>query len=113
MLELSIYGVHSMDFWVRLEKTFEGFGGVSWNGNFEIFLVAIQIYGQSTLVIPFKVHEYFVTFLKIVQEMISVGIGYFFDTKNFNAKDFSPRCILPEARIVFARYITMRSKIFY
>ena len=45
-------------------KQIEGFGGVSFHGNVDMFLVLITVNGQSTLVLPFKVHVYFVIFFK-------------------------------------------------
>ena len=51
-----------MDFWVRVEETFEGFGDVSSHVNVDICLVIIPVNGQSTVVPPFKLHAYFVIF---------------------------------------------------
>ena len=65
MLELSICGVHSMKFLGQDVGKFEGFGDVSWNGNFDIFLVVIPVNGQSTVVLPFKVDGYFVIFSRV------------------------------------------------
>ena len=72
--------------WVKVDKTFEVFGDVSWHVNVDIFLVVIPFNCQSTVVLPFKVHGYLVIFLRAVQEMISIGIGKLFDTKIFNAR---------------------------
>ena len=71
--------------WVGLDKTFEGFGDVSWHVNVNIFLVVIPVHGQSTVVLPFKVHGDFIIFLKSSQEMIIFSIRKLFDTKNINA----------------------------
>ena len=64
MLALFIFGVHIMDSLVKGSETFEGFGGVIWHGNVNILLVAIQVNGRSTVVLPFEVHGYFVKKLK-------------------------------------------------
>ena len=59
ILALSICGVHIMSSLGQAGEIFEVFGDVSWNGNVDIFLVIITPNGQSTVVIPFKVHGYF------------------------------------------------------
>ena len=41
---------------------FESFRDVFWNGNVDILIVVITFNGQSTVVIPFKVHGDFVIF---------------------------------------------------
>ena len=69
-----------------MEKCFEGFGDVIRHGNVDKFLVNISFNGQSIVGLPFKVHGYFGIFLKIVSEMITVGIVKLFDTKTINAK---------------------------
>ena len=71
--------------WGRVEKTFEGFGDVICHGNIKIFPVLITVNGQSTVVLPLKVHGYFIIFLKSSQEMIIFSIRKLFDTKNINA----------------------------
>ena len=63
------------------------FGGVSQYGNFNRFLVIIAVNGQSTVVLPFKFHGYFVIFFKRNQEMIIIVIGKVFDAKIVNAKE--------------------------
>ena len=49
-----------------MEKKFEVFGGFNWHGNFDILLVVITVNAQSTLVIPFMVHGYFVILLRVL-----------------------------------------------
>ena len=56
MLALPICGVNTMDFGGRVDKKCEVFGDVSLHGNFDILLVIITVNGQSTVVLPFKVH---------------------------------------------------------
>ena len=46
---------------------FEGFGDVIWHINFNILLAVIPFHGQSTVVIPYKVHGCFVIFCIGVQ----------------------------------------------
>ena len=80
-------------FWGRVEKTFGGCGDVIWHGNVDTPLVVIQVNDKSTVVIPLKVHEYFVILFKSVQDMISAGIGKVFYTRIINAEaNFSPLC---------------------
>ena len=67
MLALLICGLHSMDFWVRVEENFEGFGDVSWHGNVNISLVVIPVNVHSTLVLPFKLHGDLVIYFKSFQ----------------------------------------------
>ena len=57
MMALSICGVHSMDVLGKcVEICFEGFGYAIWHGNVDILLVVITVNGQSTVVLPFKLH---------------------------------------------------------
>ena len=73
-------------YWVRMEKKFEWFGGISWHENFNIFLVLIIVEGQSTLVLLFEVHGGFVISFESVPYIISVGIKKVLDTKTINEK---------------------------
>ena len=84
MLVLSICGVHRMDFLGQGLENSEGFGGVNWHGNVNIFLVVIPVNGQSIGVILFKIHGYFGIFKRLFKRLSASVLEKYLTPKSSN-----------------------------